>query len=133
MTAHGFLDSNIRSIYSDNNKTPKNPSLATLQEDVQVIGSSLLFVDEFLRSTLDLHASASLEIHPTPTNLLKDVFEPVGSILRQREGPVHLEVECADNLVVSTDCLRLKQVSAQRRNKRQNVSRLILHAFLGFR
>ena len=85
--------------------------MTSLQEDVKIIGSSLSFIDDFLRSMLDIHASAAnkLEIHWAPADLLTDVLEPVRSILHQRD--VDVTVYCPENLVVMTDCLRLKQVS----------------------
>ena len=45
-----------------------------------------------------------------PTDLLKDVMEPVRSILKQRGGSVGVSIECSDSIIVNTDCLRLKQV-----------------------
>jgi len=96
------------------NKTTDKDFITSLEEDVKIIGSSLSFIDDFLRSMLDVHASAAnkLEIHLAPTDLLTDVFEPVQSILRyQRDGRVDVTVDCPENLLVMTDCLRLKQVS----------------------
>lgn len=82
--------------------------------DVKIVDSSLTFINDFLRSTLDMHASVEnkLVIHCGPTDLMKDVLEPVRSILfHQQGGRVHVTVEGPENLLVSTDCLRLKQVS----------------------
>ena len=108
MSAHGFVASAVQ---EDSSKTTDKAFLTSLQEDVKIIGSSLSFIDDFLRSMLDIHASTAnkLEIHLAPADLLTDVLEPVRSILHQRD--VDVTVYCPENLVVMTDCLRLKQVS----------------------
>ena len=110
MSAHSFVAAAVQELAT---KTTDQDFVNSLQEDVKIIGSSLFFIDDFLRSMLDIHASTAnkLEIHLAPTDLLKDVLEPVRSILYQRDGHIDVTVECPDNLVVMTDCLRLKQVS----------------------
>ena len=110
MSAHGFVASAVDDALK---KKPDDELMASLQEDVKIIGSSLFFIDDFLRSMLDIHASAAnkLEIRLAPTDLLKDVLEPVRSVLYQRDSPVDVTVDCPENLVVMTDCLRLKQVN----------------------
>ena len=110
MSAHSFVAAAVLELTI---KTTDQDFVSSLQEDVKIIGSSLFFIDDFLRSMLDIHASTAnkLEIHLAPTDLLKDVLEPVRSILYQRDGHVDVTVGCPDNLVVMTDCLRLKQVS----------------------
>lgn len=93
--------------------TEDDPYVTSLEEDVKVIGSSLYFVDDFLRSILDIHASEAnkLEVNLAPICLFKDVFEPVQSMLHRRDGGIDLSVECPDSIIIMTDCLRLKQVS----------------------
>ena len=110
MSAHSFVASAVQDIpYEITDKD----FMTSLQDDIKIIGSSLFFVDDFLRSMLDIHASTAnkLEIHLAPADLLKDVLEPVQSILYQRDGHVDVAVDCPENIVVMTDCLRLKQVS----------------------
>jgi len=110
MSAHSFVAAAVQELAI---KTTDQDVVNSLQEDVKIIGSSLFFIDDFLRSMLDIHASTAnkLEIHLAPTDLLKDVLEPVQSILYQRDGRVDVTVDCPNNIVVMTDCLRLKQVS----------------------
>jgi len=110
MSAHSFVAAAVQEL--PYNATDQH-FVNSLQEDVKIIGSSLFFIDDFLRSMLDIHASNAnkLEIHLAPTDLLKDVLEPVQSILYQRDSRVDVTVDCPNNLVVMTDCLRLKQVS----------------------
>jgi hypothetical protein len=111
MSAHSFVASAVNEISSK--ATVDEEFILCLQEDVKVIGCSLDFIDDFLRSTLDIQASNAnkLDIHLAPTDLLKDVLEPIQSILFKRNGPVAVTIECPEDLIIMTDCLRLKQVS----------------------
>jgi len=112
LSAHGFLTSAINEVKDASMLMEDNEHLKSLKKDARIIGSSLYFIDDFLLSILHIHASTAnrLEIHVAPVDLLRDVFKPVCSILHQRNSPVYLELDCPDNLVVMTDCLRLKQV-----------------------
>jgi hypothetical protein len=74
----------------------------SLQEDAEIIGSSLHFIDEFLRSMLDTYLRPTSSIKLAPTDLLKDVLEPVQ--LYQRDGGVDVTVDCPKNLIIATDC-----------------------------
>jgi signal transduction histidine kinase/CheY-like chemotaxis protein len=104
----------------------------SLQDDVKIIDSSLHFINDFLRSMLDMCRAAAnkLEVKLAPTDLLKDVLEPVCSILHQRDGGVDITVDCPENLIVSTDCLRLKQVML---NLGRNSSKFVHSGFIRFR
>jgi hypothetical protein len=83
----------------------------SLQQDLQILHSSLHFIDEFLRSMLDVYrmSAGKLTIALEPADVLKDVLEPVCSILQQRDSQVLVTVECLPNLIIMTDSLRLKQ------------------------
>jgi signal transduction histidine kinase/CheY-like chemotaxis protein len=104
----------------------------SLQEDTQIISSSLRFIDDFLRSMLDTYrASANkLVVKSAPTDLLTDVLEPVCSILYQRGGSVDVTVDCPENLIVMTDCLRLKQIML---NLGRNSTKFVHSGFIRFR
>jgi signal transduction histidine kinase/CheY-like chemotaxis protein len=104
----------------------------SLQEDAEIIGSSLHFIDEFLRSMLDTYRAANnkLEIKLAPTDLLKDVLEPVCNMLYQRDGSVDVTVDCPKNLIIATDCLRLKQVMI---NLGRNSTKFVHSGFIRFR
>ena len=103
-----------------------------MQEDAQIISSSLSFIDDFLRSLLDMYRAAAnkLEVKSAPTDLLKDVLEPVCSILYQRDGSVDVKVDCPENLIVATDCLRLKQIML---NLGRNSTKFVHSGFIRFR
>jgi signal transduction histidine kinase/CheY-like chemotaxis protein len=107
-------------------------SKKSLQEDVEIIGSSLHFIDEFLRSMLDTYRAAEnkLEVKLAPTDLLKDVLEPVCNMIHQRDGSVEITVDCPKNLIVATDCLRLKQVML---NLGRNSTKFVHSGFIRFR
>jgi signal transduction histidine kinase/CheY-like chemotaxis protein len=104
----------------------------SLQEDVEIIGSSLHFIDEFLRSMLDTSRAAAnkLEIKLAPTDMLKDVLEPVCNMVYQRGGGVAVAVDCPNNLIIATDCLRLKQVML---NLGRNSTKFVHSGFIRFR
>lgn len=51
-----------------------------------------------------------MEIDKGPTDLTKDVFEPVGSMLYHRGLNYGVLFDCPENLMVLTDRLRLTQV-----------------------
>jgi signal transduction histidine kinase len=81
-------------------------------DDVEVISNALNFVHDLLRNMLDIHRAASkdLVVDLRPTDLLRDVLEPVASMLHQRRSKVQFLVECPEDLHISTDPLRLKQI-----------------------
>jgi signal transduction histidine kinase/CheY-like chemotaxis protein len=128
MSALSFVTSSINETDSISNKEFKK----SLQEDVEIIASSLHFIDEFLRSMLDTYRAAAnkLEVKLAPTDLLKDVLEPVCNILYQRDGGVDVSVDCPKNLIVATDCLRLKQIML---NLGRNSTKFVHSGFIRFR
>ena len=51
-----------------------------------------------------------MKITMAPTDLFKDVLEPVASILHLRGNKVEVLIECPPDLVAISDRLRLKQI-----------------------
>jgi len=129
MSAHSFVSSTVNDILKQN---PNDGSVATLKADVKIIGTSLYFIDDFLRSVLDIHASAAkrIDINMAPTDLLKDVLEPVQSILHQRDGAVDVQVVCPCSCTIKADCLRLKQIMI---NLGRNSTKFTMNGFVRFR
>jgi signal transduction histidine kinase/CheY-like chemotaxis protein len=128
MTALSFVTSAvIETAHISNEEFRKS-----LQDDAEIIGSSLHFIDEFLRSMLDTYRAAAnkLEIKLAPTDLLKDVLEPVCNILYQRDGSVDVTVDCPKNLIIATDSLRLKQIMI---NLGRNSTKFVHSGFIRFR
>ncbi len=87
---------------------------ARLQEDVAIIESSLKYADDLLHTMLDLHRidAKEMQLRAVPTDIKHHILHPVASMIQRREDGATFEVtvECQDNLVVSVDRLRLKQI-----------------------
>jgi signal transduction histidine kinase/CheY-like chemotaxis protein len=84
----------------------------TLLDDICIIDASLQFINELLRNMLDIHRAADkqMKLDLKPADVLRDVFEPVASILFMRGAKVDIITECPENLMVNTDRMRLKQI-----------------------
>ncbi len=84
----------------------------SVREDVDIIDSSLTFINDLLRSMLDMHKAASKRIDVTFSlaDVKRDILQPVAAMLYTRDSNFKVLVECPDNLIVSTDKIRLKQV-----------------------
>ena len=83
-----------------------------LEDDIHIMDASLQFINELLRNMLDMQRAAhqQMNISMAPTDILRDVLEPVASILYLRGNKVEIITECPPNIVVESDRLRLKQV-----------------------
>jgi two-component system sensor histidine kinase ChiS len=84
----------------------------TVREDVHIIETSLHFVNDLLRSMLDLHrvSSKNMVVDNSPADVMSDILQPVASMLTRRDDVFQVQIECPQNLIVVTDRLRLKQV-----------------------
>jgi signal transduction histidine kinase/CheY-like chemotaxis protein len=87
-------------------------SRSVVRGDVRIIESSLHFINDLLRSMLDLHRAQSnqLILELVPTDIKLDILDPVAAMLYHRDALFKVEVDCPDNLILSVDRLRLKQV-----------------------
>lgn len=83
-----------------------------LLDDSRVVESSLNYINDLLRSMLDINRAKSgrLRVNDAPTDVLHDILKPVAAILCLRGDGVEVTTQCPAELVVSTDQLRLKQV-----------------------
>ena len=86
----------------------------TILTDLNIIDASLQFVNDLLRNMLDVQRAAchQLKIEKGPTDMIRDILEPVDAMLYRR-GKQNVEVilDCPyPNLIVHSDRLRLKQV-----------------------
>jgi signal transduction histidine kinase/CheY-like chemotaxis protein len=83
-----------------------------LKDDLDVMYSSLQFINDLLRNMLDIHRTSDSEIKLdlSPTDVLRDVFEPVASMLFMRGAKVDIVADCQNNLIVLSDGMRLKQI-----------------------
>lgn len=84
----------------------------SVQEDLDIIKGSLHFINDLLRSMLDMHRAASnqLVIAMAPTDIKKDVFEPVAAMIYNRRENFEVLIDCADGFTILADRLRLTQV-----------------------
>jgi len=106
MAALSFVSSNTTALV-DSEETR-----ATLLEDVHVVDGSLSYINDLLRSMLDMNkaASGNIRIDETPTDILRDVLEPSAAILCMRGARVDISTDGPADLLVETDRLRLKQI-----------------------
>jgi signal transduction histidine kinase len=102
-----------------------------LRGDVKVISNALRFINDLLRTMLDMHRATSqqLVVNITSVHVFHDVLEPVQSILYTRGNTVQLYVDCDPGLYVSADKLRLKQVIL---NLGRNSTKFVETGFIRF-
>ena len=107
-------------------------SQKSVQEDVHIISSSLRFINDLLRSMLDMQKAQSnqLQLNISPTDVLRDVLEPVATMLYRRGDDFVVHVDCPKNLVISTDRLRLKQIVL---NLASNSRKFVQRGFINLR
>lgn len=84
-----------------------------MMDDVAIVDASLQFINELLRNMLDMHKAADkqLKINLGPTDMRRDILEPVAAILHLRGSKVKVLLDCPDALVVETDRMRVKQIA----------------------
>ncbi|CAB9501603.1 respiration control sensor protein ArcB [Seminavis robusta] len=106
ITATSFLDAALQ----EPNPTPESQRLA--REDIEAVKSSLNFINDFMRSMLDIYRAAAgrITVDKAPTDVKTDILEPVATIMRHRGVDYDVLVECPDNLIVMTDRIRLTQI-----------------------
>jgi len=84
----------------------------TIQEDIRTIQNSLTYINDLLRSMLDIHKARDKQVTlvNTPTDIKKDILEPVRTILSRHTSGFEILLNCPDHLLVMVDRMRLKQV-----------------------
>lgn len=107
-------------------------SRASVRDDVNIIKDSLSFINDLLRTMLDMQRAASnrMKVEKGPTDLAKDVFEPVASMLYRRGLNYEVFLDCPPNLMVLTDRLRLTQVVL---NLARNAAKFVTAGFVRLR
>jgi signal transduction histidine kinase len=101
----------VKSAVHESQPLRDKESEESVREDVDIIDASLTFMNDLLRSMLDMHKAASkrIDVHIAPADLKRDILNPVAAMLYQRDSSFEVLVECPENLVISTDRLRMKQ------------------------
>jgi signal transduction histidine kinase len=84
----------------------------SIQDDMSIIDASLKFINDLLRNMLDMNRASSnqLRIELTHADLLRDVLEPVASMMNHRCEGFEILLDCPEDLIVVTDRMRLKQI-----------------------
>lgn len=87
-------------------------SIQSVREDIGIIDTSLLYINDLLRQMLDMHKAASnmIALDLVPMDVLEDILKPVAAMLYHRDAEFDVVTECPDNMFVMTDRLRLKQI-----------------------
>jgi light-regulated signal transduction histidine kinase (bacteriophytochrome) len=122
----------VKHAVNDPNPLTTEESRSDAIGDVEVISNALNFVHDLLRNMLDIHRAANkdLVVDLRPTDLLRDVLEPVASMLRQRRSKVQFLLECPEDLYINTDHLRLKQIVL---NLSRNSTKFVDEGFIRLR
>jgi len=109
--AHSFVRT-VAPAAGDTAQIPNAELRNSLQADVMIIGSCLSFLDDFLKTMLEMYRAEAnqTKIDFRPTNVRCVVLEPVCNMLYQQKTGVDVTFDCPENLLVLSDSLRLKQV-----------------------
>lgn len=92
-------------------KTPA--AQQAVRDDVHIIENSLRFINDLLRSMLDIHKAQDkqLVLHLDTIDILHDILEPVEAMLYRRDEQFTVIVECnPKRILIEADRLRLQQV-----------------------
>ena len=105
LSASVFVTSAVQSHISDD-------TLDSLREDANIISSSLRFINDLLRSMLDVHRATrdQMVLETDSIDILHDIFEPTASMIYARDTNFEILVDCPEGIVVDADKLRLQQV-----------------------
>jgi signal transduction histidine kinase/CheY-like chemotaxis protein len=87
-------------------------SRQSVRGDIGIIDVSLRFINELLRSMLDIHRAVNkqMTLDNTAVSVLHDIFEPVAAMLYIRDESFEVILDCPEDLLVMADRLRLQQV-----------------------
>jgi signal transduction histidine kinase/CheY-like chemotaxis protein len=109
-------------------------------DDINIIDSSLHFINDLLRNMLDMQRAGSnqIRIERKPTDIMNDIFKPVGAMIHLRDVPFKVILECNsgiqsddaeedEQLFVMTDPMRLKQVLL---NLTRNATKFVEKGFI---
>jgi signal transduction histidine kinase len=125
MSACNFLSSAVHE------KTPltDEESWQAVRDDVCIIDVSLGFINELLRSMLDIHRAVNnqMTFDNTAVSVMHDIFEPVAAMLYRRDEAFQVIIDCPEALIVLTDRLRLQQVVL---NLSRNSAKFVIKGYI---
>eukprot|EP00977_Amphora_coffeiformis_P019075 scaffold6899_cov183-Amphora_coffeaeformis.AAC.8 len=107
-------------------------TLASIREDMVIVDQSLHFINQLLRSMLDMHRAAShqIRLQVDTLSVRDDIFLPVMSMIYKRDELFHVLMECPENLCVQADRLRLQQIIL---NLAKNSTKFVTKGFIRLR
>ena len=128
LSACSFVNASV----NEPNPLQDEEARQSVRGDVRIIENALGFINDLLRSMLDLHRARSKQmiLEFLPTDLKRDIFDPVASLLYRRDESFDVLVECSDDLVVNVDRLRLKQIVL---NLARNSAKFVTKGFVRLR
>ena len=128
MSACTFVSSSV----SEKEPLTDEESRIAVREDVGIIEISLRFINDLLRSMLDLSRASNnqLVLDYAPVDILNDILNPVAAMLYNRDNMFEVLIECPANLIVDADRLRLKQVVL---NLGRNAVKFVVKGFVRLR
>jgi signal transduction histidine kinase/CheY-like chemotaxis protein len=104
-------------------------SRQSVRDDVGIINVSLRFINELLRSMLDIHRAVNnqMTFDKTAVSVKHDIFEPVAAMLYRRDEAFQVIIDCPEALIVMTDRLRLQQVVL---NLSRNSAKFVIKGYI---
>jgi CheY-like chemotaxis protein len=127
-----MVDQKLQQSSSGDDETLGTTAESSLREDVSVIFKSLSFINDLLRSILDVNRAADdqMMLEEAEVEVLRDIFEPVSSMIYTRDTNFEVELDCPEDLVIRADKLRLHQVVL---NLARNSAKFVEEGFVRLR
>jgi signal transduction histidine kinase/CheY-like chemotaxis protein len=107
-------------------------AVQAIREDMIIVDQSLHFINELLKSMLDMHKVANRQIRLSldALSVRDDVFLPVQGMLYQRDETFKIQIDCPADLVIVGDRLRLQQVVM---NLARNAAKFVQRGYIRLR
>ena len=104
----------------------------SLRDDAAIIDSSVRFINDLLRSMLDLHKAKNekMSFEYQAVDMKEDIFEPVRSMIYTRDTKFHVNIDCPPSFLVHTDKIRIQQVVL---NLARNAAKFVDEGFINLR
>ena len=125
ITASSFITTAIK----DHSPGDTNLEVSATVEDMELLNHSLLFIDELLRTMLDVHrvSSQQFELNMKILSVESDILIPVAKLVRHRSNPFKVLIECPKELTIRGDRVRLQQIML---NLARNATKFTINGFV---